>query len=526
MTIYLLLCLLSGLFSLAIPLLVGAAINVSAQPSWGLGGAFGICLMAMAAQGVRVLLAYVTDLLNLDLQAHAGYLINAKTVEHIERLPESFFRGFDSALCSQKVNHDSNDLVIFIMNTLVQMASNVLTVFTVLVVLFVINWKISMICLALGIVAACFYCVSKQALFETGKEVQERSSLYFARLLEQVDSISFIRRHSAHAWFSARLEEAFNDLYAALRCNQKASAGFTAKNSTIEMLAYGCILMLSINEISHGGMDVGYLATALGYYSSLSGAILYFMGWGKSYQDANVCYARLCEIWDLEEEKRGSIAVSSVREISLQNLSIAISPENRSIVYGSLGFARGCGLYAITGANGSGKTTLLNALSGICPGKYEGRIEYDGISLDQIDKQALREQRVGYVEQDPLIVCGSLWDNLTLFMERPDISEVDYYLNRFGLKSSASELPGGLSTLLDGRGRSISGGERQKIAIIRILLKKPEVMLLDEPTSALDESSRSALIETIKEMSKDHLVIIVSHDQLLVDACDEVIDLG
>ena len=88
-----------------------------------------------------------------------------------------------------------------------------------------------------------------------------------------------------------------------------------------------------------------------------------------------------------------------------------------------------------------------------------------------------------------------------------------------------STLPKGLDGVLDEQNHNISGGEKQKIAIIRVLLKDSPVMLFDEPTSALDGVSRSALIEILQQKKRDHIVIVVSHDSDLLEACDAVIEL-
>ena len=85
-----------------------------------------------------------------------------------------------------------------------------------------------------------------------------------------------------------------------------------------------------------------------------------------------------------------------------------------------------------------------------------------------------------------------------------------------------SAAPNGLGTILNEKGLSISGGEKQKIAIIRLLLKDPSVMLFDEPTSALDSSSRNSLIRILQKKKGDHIVIVVTHDEELLSACDEV----
>ena len=77
----------------------------------------------------------------------------------------------------------------------------------------------------------------------------------------------------------------------------------------------------------------------------------------------------------------------------------------------------------------------------------------------------------------------------------------------------------------DEQNHNISGGEKQKIAIIRLLLQNPSVMLLDEPTSALDRASRSVLIDILQQKKRNHIVIVVSHDSDLLEACDAVIEL-
>lgn len=182
-------------------------------------------------------------------------------------------------------------------------------------------------------------------------------------------------------------------------------------------------------------------------------------------------------------------------------------------------------LYGISGANGVGKSTLLEILLGMYPDDTTGSVLYNGIDQLEIDRYALRVKNIGVAEQEPPILEDTIEANLMLLSPGQDTDKVNKYIDALGLREMVSMAPNGLETILDECRQNISGGEKQKIAIIRLLLQNPSVMLLDEPTSALDRASRSALIEILQQKKRDHIVIVVSHDSDLLEACDAVIEL-
>ena len=176
---------------------------------------------------------------------------------------------------------------------------------------------------------------------------------------------------------------------------------------------------------------------------------------------------------------------------------------------------------AIMGASGSGKTTLLNILASLDK-PTTGDVLLDGVSFSSIADRGLSEFRrkhLGFVFQDfNLLDTFSIKDNILLplvLMQTP-LREMEERLLPI-----ARQL--GITQLLSKYPFEVSGGEKQKIAIVRQLLKSPDVMLFDEPTSALDAKSRGALIKLLHEIKRDHIVIVVTHDEEMLAACDEVI---
>lgn len=162
---------------------------------------------------------------------------------------------------------------------------------------------------------------------------------------------------------------------------------------------------------------------------------------------------------------------------------------------------------------------------GLYPDNTEGAVLYNGVSQRRIDRYALRRCRVGITEQEPPIVGGTILDNLTLLSDDFEADKLNRMLAILGLDKMIAAAENGAAAMLGSKKGGVSGGEKQNIAIVRQMLKSPDVMLFLESTSALDAKSRSALIKLLHEVKRDHIVIVVTHDEEMLAACDEVIPM-
>jgi ABC-type multidrug transport system fused ATPase/permease subunit len=167
----------------------------------------------------------------------------------------------------------------------------------------------------------------------------------------------------------------------------------------------------------------------------------------------------------------------------------------------------------ITGESGGGKTTLANLISGL----YEpasGEVLYVGASGRTYDARAFRA-KIGYVTQDVFLFRGSVRLNLDLWGERSD-EELWRCLEQAGAAAFVRAV-GGLDAEVAEAGRSLSGGERRRLAIAATLAQRADALILDEVTNGLDEAAKSALVETIAGLSRDCVVIAISHDLAAFD---------
>lgn len=173
------------------------------------------------------------------------------------------------------------------------------------------------------------------------------------------------------------------------------------------------------------------------------------------------------------------------------------------------------GLNFIVGPSGSGKSTLLKIISGMDKG-YEGQVFYKGSTLKDFNEKELNTyyyNTVGFIWQDfQLINHLSAFDNVKVVLELSNLSneekdkKVSTILKRLGIENLANK-----------NVSKLSGGQKQRVAIARALVKDPEIIIADEPTGALDKKSSALIMTALKKISKEKLVIVVTHDKSLID---------
>ena len=181
------------------------------------------------------------------------------------------------------------------------------------------------------------------------------------------------------------------------------------------------------------------------------------------------------------------------------------------------------GLYGLRAPSGRGKTTLLKLISNYMPCD-RGDIRIGNISMNAICKSRMRE-KIAFVFQDALLITGTVRDNITLKNTKYTEDEISEALRISGADAVVAGLPDGLSHRIGFDGGGLSGGERQKIAIARAIIRKPDILILDEVTNHLDYESRMKMRLMIDEMRGKCTIFMVSHDPELISQCDLEINL-
>jgi len=179
---------------------------------------------------------------------------------------------------------------------------------------------------------------------------------------------------------------------------------------------------------------------------------------------------------------------------------------------------------ALVGRVGSGKTWLVNMVPRLVD-PTGGTVRLDGRDLREFRLEDLR-RNIGYVPQEPALFSDTVRSNITFGREEIDQALLDWAIDVAQLKDEIATFPNGLETAIGTRGMSISGGQKQRLALARALVGKPRILILDDCTSALDSSTETALWDRLHEVMPGMTAILITHRPDTLQKADQVIVLG
>jgi len=228
--------------------------------------------------------------------------------------------------------------------------------------------------------------------------------------------------------------------------------------------------------------------------------------------------SRIVEILDLEEEKGGSKTFEGFKDsITFRDVEVLIG-ENRILGPVDLEIRKGERL-GIVGQTGSGKSTLVRIIPRLVD--YSGEVRIDGEELKDLELSSLRSS-IGLSTQETFLINGSIKENILIAKPRASDKEILTALD-LACCDFVWDLERGIDTPVGEKGHALSGGERQRIALARIFLKDPEIVILDEATSALDMNTEKRVIRNVLDHFRGRTIIIIAHRITNITECDRII---
>jgi ATP-binding cassette subfamily B protein len=217
----------------------------------------------------------------------------------------------------------------------------------------------------------------------------------------------------------------------------------------------------------------------------------------------------------------GAVTATGLKgDIAYEKVSFGYTPA-RKILNGIDLAIRAGETIAFVGPSGAGKTTICSLL----PRFYDvtgGRITIDGIDIRQMTLASLRGQ-IGIVQQDVFLFAGTLRENIAYGRLGASEAEIEDAARRAKLDEMIARLPDGLDTVIGERGVKLSGGQKQRLAIARMFLKNPPILILDEATSALDTETERAIQASLAELSQGRTTLVIAHRLATIQDADRII---
>jgi ATP-binding cassette, subfamily C, bacterial LapB len=397
--------------------------------------------------------------------------------------------------------------------------------FLFLLVLAWISWPLVFIPL-LGMAAVIIYSyIVQHKMRELSETTFRASAMRNATLIESLTGLETIKAHGAESQMQAKWEKA--TAFLARVSAQLRLLSSTSVNGTVSIQQFVNVatVVAGVYLIHERMLSMGGLIAATTLASRAMAPLGQVVGLLLQFENAKMALTALEKVVDTpgersnegayvhREEIKGEIEFRDVhfsypgsRTEALRGISFRVKPGEKVLVLGRVG---------------SGKSTLQKLILGLyAPTK--GAVFLDGVDLRQLDPADIR-RNLGYVEQDSLLFYGTLRENITIRAPYVDDSTVIAAAEMAGMSEFVNRHPDGFDMMVGERGESLSGGQRQGIAIARAVLLDPPVMLLDEPTSSMDFTSEMLIKERIRTYAQHKTMVIVTHRSTLIDLADRII---
>ena len=484
------------------------------------------------------------------------YDMRAKVFRHVQSMPISFFARTQTGALISRLNNDIIGAQQAFTDLLSNIVGNVILVGLVLVSMLVLSWQITLVALVLVpifILPAKAFGPRLARLFRDGMGLnaemntmmQERFNVAGAMLVKL-----FGRPDEERAAFGARAA-GVRDIGIKQATYQRmyfVGLSLTAAMATAFAYGFGGV------EVVHGAMQIGTVAAMTAYLARLFSPLLQLSNLQIDLTSAAVSFERVFEVLDIEpmiteadDAVAGPAGIATVElvdvrfhyprpdEVSIASLEAVATLEqvgSAEVLHGVSIKVEPGRVVALVGPSGAGKTTI----SALIPRLYDpssGSVRINGLDLRRATLASVVET-VGVVTQDAHLFHDSLRANLLYARPEATERELEAALDSAQVLDLVRALPNGLDTIVGERGYRLSGGEKQRVAIARLLLKAPRVVVLDEATAHLDASSEAAVQRALDATLEGRTSIVIAHrlstirnaDEILVISSGRIVDRG
>ena len=480
--------------------------------------------LTLASNLIGVLEAY----LNAWIAQHITYDMRNQMFAHLQKMSQRFFTSNNQGDIITRMTSDISGVESVITNTFRNILQNSITLVVALVMMFRMNWILAL----LGVCIIPLFVIPTRKAGKTRwkltGEAQECND-EINGILNETMSVSgqlLVKLFGKEKQEYNRYESANGRMIRLNIRERMAGRWFFVVLNTVTnigpMLLYlvGGILIINYKKDITPG-DITVMVGLLGRtYMPVNNLLNIQVDWMRSM----ALFTRIFEYFDMPVEiENAPDAVtpeSTNGEVEFSHVNFAYDPERQILKDVTFKLEAGHSI-AIVGPSGSGKSTIINLI----PRLYdvqEGSVMFGGVDVRKLDLNFLR-RNVGVVSQETYLFNGTIRENLLYAKEDATEEEMIEACKKANIYDFIEAQETGLDTMVGNRGLKLSGGEKQRISIARVLLKNPALLIFDEATSALDSISESKIQEAIDPIIEERTSILIAHRLSTILAADEIL---
>lgn len=483
-----------------------------------------IVSMLVVLKVISILLSFYLSKLYLIIKKKMVFNIRKEICKTVLNFELTNFNNNNSGAFVNKLKDDPNDITRTfnkIKDILISGVGN----FGVLLYIFYLNFGIGLIFFIFMIIVFKIKMRGIREKTTAKRDFLKEQERYSSLLNEMINGMSDIKTLNLKDTYEVKTTES---VQSALETEYNGDYAYNKYNKLANLLKFtsiGIIIVYGLFLIKKDLLDPSTLIIIYMYKSSIYTFLDRFMMLMDVRAEFNLSCNRIFSLLDdnvfLKEtygskEKQNCLGLIEFRDVDFR--------------YGQNQVLKKCSFkvgknetIAIVGKSGSGKTTILNLISKTRT-TSDGNIYIDGIDINELSESYIRNN-ISVISQNPYLFDMSIKDNLRLVDENISDKQVEDVCKLVCMDKFIQTLPNKYDTIIGEGGVKLSGGQKQRLGIARALIKKTKIILLDEITSALDNDTASAIKRVIKNIRKNHTVIIVTHELSMIEDCSRVLVL-
>lgn len=447
--------------------------------------------------------------------------------DHFQRLSFSYYDRNNTGEMMSKLVSDLFDISELAHHGPENILISVLKIVGSFTLMMFINAKMTLILIAVTIVMIVFSISKNKKMRAVFMDNRKKISGVNSRVQDSLSGIRVVK-----SFANEDLEhEKFNDSNLKFLDSKESSyrimGSFRAGTSFFEGLLFLTVLVSGGLFIAQGTLQITDLAVYALYINIIINPIDVLIEFTEQFQKGFSGFKRFIEVVETNPDivdAPGAIDLENVKgKIEYKNVSFSYDDTNTVLDNINISIASGKTV-ALVGPSGGGKTTLCSLL----PRFYDvtvGSVLIDGHDVRNVKLKSLRDT-IGIVQQDVYMFAGSVKENIAYGKPNATDDEIIEAAKNANIHNFIAGLDDGYDTYVGERGARLSGGQKQRLAIARVFLKDPKILILDEATSALDNESERYIQNSLERLARDRTTVVIAHRLSTIRNADEIIVIG
>lgn len=488
-----------------------------------------LLIFALIAIAASQLIGILESYINTWISQQIIYDMKNQMYRHLEYMPHAFFTTEKQGDIITRMNTDISGVSSVISGTLTQIVSNTATIVTTLVALFTMSWKLAIV----GI------CVIPLLIIPTRRAGKIRYTLAtksqakndeMNQMLNETLSVSgsmlvklFTREQKEYDKF-VKINRETTDLSLKESRSGKwfmAFMGIFSQLGPLLIYFFGGLFIINNYDTS---LTVGTVTATVALINRLYRPVESMLNIQVDFTRSLALFSRIFDYLDRENTITSpeNAKKPDMSETDVQYDHVKFGYDADNVILSDVDFrVPGGKMYAIVGPSGSGKSTVVNLIPRLYD-VFEGSVSVAGTDVREYDLEYLR-QNIGMVTQDTYLFNGTIKENLLYAKDDATDEEIEQACRMANIHDHISSLDDGYDTVVGNRGLKLSGGEKQRLSIARVILKDPKILILDEATSALDSISENAIQDALEKLMEGRTSIVIAHRLSTILKADSIL---